>query len=40
MMIMRKVKTKWEEERETPVSVLDYNQNVIVVDLKDQLIHA
>jgi hypothetical protein len=37
---IRKVKPKWEEEREKPVSVLDYNQNIIGLDLKDQLLHA
>jgi hypothetical protein len=37
---MRKVTRKREEEREKPVSILDYNQNMIGVDLKDQLFHA
>jgi hypothetical protein len=32
---MRKTKTKQD-----PVSVLDYNQNVIGVDLKGQLLHT
>jgi hypothetical protein len=35
---MRKVKTKREEEKEKPVSFLDYNPNMIGVDLKDQLL--
>jgi hypothetical protein len=37
---MRRVKTKREKGKEKPVSVLDYNQNKIEVDLKDQLLHA
>jgi hypothetical protein len=32
---MRKVKTKQEKEIENPVSVLDCNQTMIEVDLKD-----
>jgi hypothetical protein len=34
------VKTKREEEREKSVSVLDYNKNMIGVDLRDHLLHA
>lgn len=37
---MRNVKTKPEEEKEKPVSFLDYNPNMIGVDLKDQLLHT
>jgi hypothetical protein len=36
----KKVKTKQEEQNEKPVSVLDYNQSMTGVDLKDQLLHA
>jgi hypothetical protein len=36
----RKVKTKRGEECEKLVSVLEYNQNMIGVDLKDQLLQA
>jgi 5'-3' exonuclease len=37
---IREVKTKQKEEKEKPVLVLDYIQNMIGSDLKDQLLHA
>jgi hypothetical protein len=37
---MTKVKTKWEEGKGKPVSFLDYNPNMIGIDLKDQLFYT
>jgi hypothetical protein len=37
---MRNMKTKQVEEKGKPVSVLDYNQNMTGVVLRDQLLHT